>query len=200
MLRLLLPILLSTLATGDDGWKPTDLELKRAHEMLAGSWQFLSINDKGEKLGPRLVETRFARDGILIIADRRMTIVNPVTGEERTATYRIDPSRSPRRIDLFTRDDRILAGIYKFENDNLVLCLQPAEGKEVPQEFSSPDGSDLIMIRLEGAIGTGTERGRRRRRVRPAPGRRSRPANADPARESFAAPTNCWPENGTCSR
>jgi hypothetical protein len=37
MLRLLLPILLSALSPGDDGWKPTAAELERAHEMLAGS-------------------------------------------------------------------------------------------------------------------------------------------------------------------
>ena len=149
MLRLLLPILLSALTPGDDGWKPTDAELQRAHEMLAGSWQFLSINDKGEKLGPKLVETRFARDGILTVADRRLTIANPVTGEERSATYRIDPSKSPRRIDLFTRDDRILRGIYKFEGDNLVICLQPDENGNVPAEFSAPDGSDMILVRLK---------------------------------------------------
>jgi uncharacterized protein (TIGR03067 family) len=148
MLRLLLPILLSALTPGDDGWKPTDAELQRAHEMLAGSWQFLSINDKGEKLGPKLVEARFARDGILTVADRRLTIANPVTGEARSATYRIDPSKSPRRIDLFTRDDRILRGIYKFEDDNLVICLQPDERKDLPAEFSAPDGSDMILIRL----------------------------------------------------
>jgi uncharacterized protein (TIGR03067 family) len=149
MLRLLLPILLSAPAPGDDGWKPTDTALARAHEMLAGSWQFLSINDKGEKLGPRLVETRFARDGILSIAGRQMTIVNPVTGEKRTATYRIDPSKSPRRIDLITGSDRIFRGIYKFEDDNLVLCLQPGESTGVPDEFSAPDGSDQMLIRLK---------------------------------------------------
>ena len=125
-----LPILLSALSPGDEGWKPTDAEVQRAHEMLAGSWQFLSINDKGEILGPRLVESRFARDGILTIADRLMTIVNPVTGENRTATYRIDPSKSPRRIDLIMRDDRLLRGIYKFEGDNLTLCLQPDEARQ----------------------------------------------------------------------
>ncbi len=148
MLGLLLPILLSALSPGDDGGKPTDAEIQRAHEMLAGSWQFLSINDKGEILGPRLVESRFARDGILTIADRRMTIANPVTGEKRTATYRIDPSKSPRRIDLFTRDDRLLRGIYKFENDNLTLCLQPDEAGSIPADFSATEGSDRILIRL----------------------------------------------------
>jgi hypothetical protein len=54
--------------------------------MLTGSWQFLSINDKGEKLGPKLVEARFPRDGILTVADRRLTIANPLTGAERSAT------------------------------------------------------------------------------------------------------------------
>jgi uncharacterized protein (TIGR03067 family) len=149
MLRLLLPILLSALSPGDDGWKPTAAELERAHEMLAGSWQFLSINDKGEVLGPRLVETRFARDGVLKIADRQINIINPVTGETRTATYRIDPSKSPRRIDLITRDDRMSRGIYKFDGDNLTLCLQPDESKNIPAEFSAPESSDLIVIRLK---------------------------------------------------
>jgi uncharacterized protein (TIGR03067 family) len=149
MLRLLLPVALSALSFGDEGRKPTDVELQRAHEMLAGSWQFVSINDKGENLGPRLVETRFARDGILTIGDRRLTIANPVTGEERSATYRIDPSKSPRRIDLFTRDDRILRGIYQFEGDILVICLQPDESKNLPHAFSPSDDADLILIRLK---------------------------------------------------
>jgi uncharacterized protein (TIGR03067 family) len=148
MLRVLLPILLSALSPGDDGGKPTDAEIRRAHELLAGSWQFLSINDKGEILGPRLVESRFARDGILTIADRLMTIANPVTGENRTATYRIDPSKSPRRIDLITRDDRLLRGIYKVEGDNLTLCFQPDESRNIPADFSAAESSDLILIRL----------------------------------------------------
>ncbi len=200
MLRLLLPIFLSTLSPGDDGWKPTDTELKRAHEMLAGSWQFISINDKGEKLGPRLVETRFARDGILTIADRRMTIVNPVTGEERTATYRIDPSRNPRRIDLFTRDDRILRGIYKFENDNLVICLQPAEGKDLPQEFSPPDGSDLILIRLKpisapsAVSATPTSNSSKYALAAGRPRPRTQRGRAPPCA------TSCYRESGTSSR
>ena len=156
MLRLLLPILLSAISPGDDGWKPTDAELQRAHEMLAGSWRFLSINDKGENLGPRLVETRFARDGILTVAGRQMTIVNPVTGEQRTATYRIDPSKSPRRIDLITRNDRLLRGIYKFEDDSLVLFLQPDESRKPPDAFSPPDGSDMILVRLKATSGQST--------------------------------------------
>jgi uncharacterized protein (TIGR03067 family) len=149
MLRLVLPILLSAILPSDDGWKPTEAELIRARELLAGSWQFVSITDRGEKLGPNLVGTRFAQDGILNITDRQMTIVNPDTGAKRTATYRIDVSRNPRRIDLITENDRIFRGIYKFDDDYLVICLQPGESRPVPEGFSSPDGSDLISVRLK---------------------------------------------------
>ena len=108
MLRLLLPILLSAISPGDDGWKPTDAELQRAHEMLAGSWRFLSINDKGENLGPRLVETRFARDGILTVAGRQMTIVNPVTGEERAAWWERSVAAYPPYAEYQQKTDRLI--------------------------------------------------------------------------------------------
>jgi uncharacterized protein (TIGR03067 family) len=149
MLRLLLPIVLGAFTFADDDWKPTDAELQCAHEMLAGSWQFVSISDRGENLGPKLVESRFARDGVVVFANRKLTIVNPVTGETRAATYRIDPAKTPRRIDMITRDDRILRGIYKFEGDGLVLCLQPDDSKSLPEDFSVPEGSDLMLIRLK---------------------------------------------------
>jgi uncharacterized protein (TIGR03067 family) len=149
MLGLLLPILLSAISMADEGSKATDAELRRAHELLSGSWEFISLTDKGETLGRKLVETRFAQDGILDIADRRMTIVNPQSGEKRTATYRIDPSTNPRRIDLITGNDRIFHGIYKFDDDALILCLQPGESGTVPQSFSPPDDTDLILVRLK---------------------------------------------------
>ena len=95
MLRRLLPILLCAISTQDDGARSPDGDLVRAHEMLAGSWAFVSMTDKGETLGSTLLGDKFARDGVLTVADRRMTIVSPETGEKRTATYRIDPTKSP---------------------------------------------------------------------------------------------------------
>ena len=33
--------------------------------------------------------------------------------------FRIDPSQNPSRINVISRDDRILRGIYRFEGDQL---------------------------------------------------------------------------------
>ena len=112
---------------------------KRAHEMLAGSWQILSINDKGETLGPRLIETRFARDGVLTVANRQMTIVNPATGEERKATFRINPSSSPRRIDLITtRNDRIFGESTSLRTITWSSACNLVKSRAFPTSFPCP--------------------------------------------------------------
>src|SRR5262249_31372862 len=149
MLRLLLPIFLCAVVAGDDDGKPADRGLLRADELLAGSWQFVSITDKGEKLGSALLGEKFAQDGVLSVADHELTIVSPESGEKRTASYRIDATYSPRHIDLVTRDDRIFRGIYKFENEDLIVCLQPGDRVDRPSDFSAPDDSDRILIRLK---------------------------------------------------
>jgi uncharacterized protein (TIGR03067 family) len=150
MLRVLLPIALSLISAQDDGQdrKPTEAELRRAHQMLAGSWEFVSITEKGEKLGPRIVGSRVARDNVLTIADRQFAIVNPETGEKRTATYRVNPAQNPRQIDLITSHDRIFRGIYKFDHENLILCLQPGDSRPRPADFSALTESDVMLIEL----------------------------------------------------
>ena len=160
MLSTLLTIFLCASTGGDDGGKPGDTDLLRAHELLAGSWQFVSITDKGEKLGSGLLGERFAQDGVLTVAGREMTIVSPETGEKRTATYRIDPSARPRQIDLVTRNDRIFRGIYKFEDEDLIVCLQPGDRVDRPDDFTAPDGTDRILVRLK-TISRRTEAARR---------------------------------------
>ncbi len=149
MLKLLLPILLCAIPAQDGGTRPADGDLVRAHEMLAGSWEFVSMTDRGETLGSALLGDRFARDGILQVADRQMTIVSPETGEKRTATFRIDTTKNPRHIDLITKDDRIFRGIYKFEDQDLVVCLQPGDSTARPDDFTSPTDSDRILVRLK---------------------------------------------------
>ena len=61
MLKILLPILLCAIPAQDGGARPADGDLVRAHEMLAGSWEFVSMTDRGETLGSALLGDKFAR-------------------------------------------------------------------------------------------------------------------------------------------
>src|SRR5271166_5064588 len=133
--------------------KPTESELRNAHQMLAGVWQIVSVMDNGDSIGPELFRRKIAQNGKISIANRVITHVNPETGESRTTGYIINPNKSPRTIDLITPEERILPGIYRFEGDDLVVCWSTREGKDRPAEFESTTGSFRTLIRLK--VGSG---------------------------------------------
>src|SRR5262249_2918060 len=120
-----------------------------AHDLFAGSWEFLSITDNGENLGPRLVALKLAQDGRLEVSDRTMSIVNPETGETRSATFLVDPAKTPRRSDRVTKKDRIVRGIYQFQQEGLTICLQPDQDKGRQDDFSAPQGSGQMLLKLK---------------------------------------------------
>jgi uncharacterized protein (TIGR03067 family) len=151
MISLVLPVLLSMPVAANESRKPTERELQRAHEMLAGNWTILSIVDNGEKLGPELVRAKFAESGRIHIGTRTASLIAPGTHERRVSALRIDPSRRPAEIDVTTRFDEELKGIYKFDGDRLFLCLAKHEEDARPTAFEAADGSDHALLELEMA-------------------------------------------------
>ena len=83
---------------------PSPAELERAHCLLAGTWDVLEMVDDGETLSHDLIRSKLADGGRIRVVDRSFEIVNPETGEARKTAFRIDPSETPRRIDVIADD------------------------------------------------------------------------------------------------
>ena len=66
--------------------------------------------------------------------------------EEQPGTYKIDPSKKPRHIDLTVREKEINA-IYEFKDDTLRICAG-GPGDERPTEFKSEEGGRSMLITL----------------------------------------------------
>ena len=128
---------------------PSPAELERAHRLLAGTWDVLEMVDDGETLSHDLIRSKLAEGGRIRVVDRSFEIVNPATGEARKTAFRIDPSETPRRIDVISRDDRILRGIYRFEGDQLVICQQSKPEEPRPDTFEARAGSGRMLLRLK---------------------------------------------------
>ena len=128
---------------------PSPAELERAHRLLAGTWDVLEMVDDGETLSHDLIRSKLAEGGRIRVVDRSFEIVNPETGEARKTAFRIDPSENPRRIDVISRDDRILRGIYRFEGDQLVICQQSKPEEPRPDTFEARAGSGRMLLRLK---------------------------------------------------
>ena len=147
MLSLIVLLGMGLVQSGDQ--KPTESELRNAHQMLAGVWQIVSVTDNGDAIGQELFRRKIAQNGKISIANRVITHVNPETGESRSTGYIINPSKFPRTMDLITPEERILPGIYKFEGDDLVVCWSTRDGKDRPTEFESTTGSFRTLMRLK---------------------------------------------------
>jgi uncharacterized protein (TIGR03067 family) len=123
-------------------------------DRLQGSWSVASVDRAGEPVHPNLLkemklifegkEFRFSSDGSKI-------------GEDR-GSFTIDPSTSPKRIDMPRDLGQITAdsnfgrigpnGIYRFDGDDLILCM--GEEKERPKEFKpDPAFPTRMAIRLQ---------------------------------------------------
>jgi uncharacterized protein (TIGR03067 family) len=148
----MMPSLIMLLGIGllqDGDQKASEGEVRHAHQMLAGRWEAVLVIDDGDRIGPELIRTRMARAGQFTIANRMISHVNPETGESKSTAFLLNPVPSPRQIDLITSDDRMLPGIYKFDDDELVVCYTNRHGHGRPTDFASTGGSNRILMRLK---------------------------------------------------
>lgn len=129
--------------------KASESEIRRAHQMLAGRWEAVSIIDNGDKIGAELVRSRMARGGLFTISNRIVSHVNPETGETKSTAFLLNPLTSPKQFDLITADDRLLPGIYRFDDDELIVCYTNRHGQGRPTDFASTEGSNRILMRLK---------------------------------------------------
>ena len=138
---------LSLFLCGVVAWGQED-RLRNQRGLLEGIWTIDSIVQNGETLGADLIRAKVAEEGKLAFGTRMVTMIRPGSGQARTIAYRLDPSISPRGIDLFGEDDSLLQGIYRFDGDKVIFCLRDQKDGERPTEFASEYGDQTILMTL----------------------------------------------------
>ncbi|MDX2036971.1 MAG: TIGR03067 domain-containing protein [Isosphaeraceae bacterium] len=128
--------------------RPTAAQVEQAHQLLNGDWEILSLVEDGESLGRELIREKLAAGGRVTISDRTFRVTNPETHETRVSPFRLDITRNPRRIDVTTREDRTVGGIYRFEGDELLVCLETFPDSGYPADFDASPGSSRTLVRL----------------------------------------------------
>ena|SRR5947209_5184092 len=105
---------------------------------FAGTWSVVSAV-KGGKDAPEneIKDIRF------IFSEDKMTFKKG--DETKEGTFKIDATKKPRQIEV-TIEGKSHPGIYKFEGDNLKMCVGHDER---PTEFKSADGSQTMLIVLK---------------------------------------------------
>ena len=114
-------------------------ELKR----FEATWRFVSI----EVDGMPVPEEAFKQD-TLTLKGKQFT--STVQGKTTTGAFKIDPTATPKTIDITSTDGSgksvTQKGIYELDGDNQKICMS-APGKPRPTEFvSKPDSGRIIEV------------------------------------------------------
>jgi uncharacterized protein (TIGR03067 family) len=116
-------------------------------ERLQGNWEAVAVREGGKELGAEervAVRVRFKGDEITFY---------PIKDEKARVTFRLDPAASPKAMTLTEQEGedkgQSVPAIYELHGDRLKLCVAMKAGVARPTEFTSPDGSNLLLLDLK---------------------------------------------------
>jgi uncharacterized protein (TIGR03067 family) len=128
---------------------------------LQGSWRVVAIEDSGVAVNEPFLQTRqYLFDGHrLIVRARGEPVVGSWVGDWigrtiKSPSFRLDPTASPKAIDLLLPDFSTMRGIYDLEGDRLKICFSGPSGQAAmtrPTGFSVPgSGARLLILERDG--------------------------------------------------
>jgi uncharacterized protein (TIGR03067 family) len=113
-------------------------EEKPDAEKLAGKWTVVSVTDGGKE--------KPTEDGVLTFGKDKATY--KTTNRTADLTFKLDPSKKPKWIDLTNEEGETSLGIYELDGDTLTICIKDEGDGKRPDKFVSEAGTpnDLLFV------------------------------------------------------
>ena len=119
-----------------------DTELKR----LQGHWQVIELVEDGKVIPPSAIEDWLPSGGKIEIVDNAIVTTSTDDGKKHVRILQVDPTQYPKGIEIKSRDKSEVLGIYRFDNDRLLVCVADSEEATRPREFSAKAGSKRMLL------------------------------------------------------
>lgn len=134
-MRRLAAVLTLSLIVFSTAWADEKEELDK----LKGSWEVTKAERGGEAFEEPVGD-------VLTFDGAAITVT--IGGDEHKGTAKIDATTDPKSIQLTPDEDagHALLGIYKFDNEALILCMGP---EKRPEKFDSSVGEGVMLMTLK---------------------------------------------------
>jgi uncharacterized protein (TIGR03067 family) len=118
--------------------------IKKDKAALKGNWQVTALEDSDEK-----VPEEQTRKMSITISETMIVSKQGGAGEKSKGEYAIDPTKTPKEIDIKLMDGaekgKTIKGIYKLDGDTLVICTsEPGDAR--PKEFKATKQPQSILL------------------------------------------------------
>ncbi len=115
---------------------------------LAGTWTLTSQELNGTKLKSnfKLYRFTFTRERTARL-EYEMDVANePARKEDNTFSMSLNPAKSPKEINFY-KENFLIQGIYKLEDDRLTICHLGISEADRPQGFTTAEsGNDFMPL------------------------------------------------------
>jgi uncharacterized protein (TIGR03067 family) len=117
---------------------------KSDQDKLQGKWKMESGTHGGKPLPDEIV-----KGSTITIDGKTMKMTRTAEGKDQTRemTFKLDPSKKPKTIDV-DMDGKPGLGIYSLDGDTLKIC-HGDQGDERPTTFESKEGSNVTVVVLK---------------------------------------------------
>ncbi len=122
-----------------------DAELKR----FQGHWQVIELVEDGKVIPPSAIEDWLPSGGKIEIVDNAIVTTSTDDGKKQVRILDVDATQYPKGIEIKSRDKSEVMGIYRFDNDRLLVCVADSEDATRPREFSAKAGSKRMLMTLK---------------------------------------------------
>ncbi len=114
-------------------------DTKKEMDKLQGEWTMVSLEQRGKNASDEVVK----QYKLTIKGDQWVVSTG---GGEATMTFKIDPSKNPKTIDLTSEGKQAVSrGIYKLEGDTLTLCRTTGD-IDRPMEFKTTPEAGILVV------------------------------------------------------
>ena len=126
-------------------------------KQFQGRWEVIELAEDGKVIPKEAIREWLPSGGRFEIVENAIIFTSPNDGKKYVKVFSLDSTQYPKGIDLMTRDKKDGLGIYRFDNDRLVVCISdPTESKR-PTEFSAKEGSKRMLMVLQRSTSQGQQ-------------------------------------------
>lgn len=136
--------ILALIVSGGTGTRAGDkAEIEKDVKRFQGVWTFDYVEAGGKEVpiaGFKGMTVTFEGDRFTVKHEDKVI---------QTATQKLDPSKSPKTLDVTVTDGlnkgSLILGIYEINGDTLKVCFDP-QGKNRPTEFKGATGEQTLAV------------------------------------------------------